>query len=64
MQPWNRKVGPSQVDAHQPGKKHADQNCHQGQPVILLPDDLVVQAENVLPNKAGRRRMVCYVGVR
>ena len=32
----------------------------QRQPVVLLPDDLVVQAENVFPNKAGRRRVVLH----
>ena len=58
MQPRNRSVRPSQVDAHQPGKQHADQDRDQGQRVILLADDFVVQAENVLPDKASRRRMV------
>ena len=58
------RFGPPQVDAHQPGKNHANQHRHQGQAVILLADDFVVQAEDVLPDEAGRRRMVCHVSVR
>ncbi len=49
MQAGNRKVGPAQMDAHQPGKHHPHQNGDQGQGVILLPDDFVVQAEDMLP---------------
>ncbi len=58
VQSGNGGVRPSQVDAHQPGKEHANQNRHQGQAVILLADDFVVQTENVLADKTGRRRVV------
>ncbi len=36
----------------------------QGQPVILLADDFVVEAEDVLPNEARRGRVVRYMCVR
>ncbi len=64
MEPWNRQVRPPEVNAHQPRKEHPNQNCHQGEPVVLLADDLVIQAENVFPNEAGGRRGMYYVCVR
>jgi hypothetical protein len=41
------------MDAHDPGKHHADQGGDQGQRVILLADDFVVEAENMLSDEAG-----------
>src|SRR6266513_379318 len=50
------------VKPHQPGKHHAGNCRHQRQAVVLLSDDLMVQAENVLANEALRRRVMSYVG--
>ena len=43
---------PDQVDAHQQGQKHAGEHRDQRQKVVLKADYLVVQAENVFPDKA------------
>ena len=58
VQPGNRETAESQMDAHEPGKDHSDQGGDQGQRVILLADDFVVEAEDVLPNEAGRGSVV------
>ena len=59
------RLVPTQVNSHQPGQDHAANRSDQGQRVILLPDYLVVQAEDVLPNKSCRSVMLhamrCYV---
>ena len=49
---------PPQMQAHDPGEHHADEDRHQGQRVILFADYFVVEAENVLSDKALRRCMV------
>jgi phosphoribosylaminoimidazole carboxylase (NCAIR synthetase) len=61
---WPKKrqmnVRPNQVNAHHYGKRHPQENRKQGQQEILDTDDLVIDAEDVLADKACRRR----VGVR
>jgi hypothetical protein len=47
------------MDSHQPGKHHPNQDGDQRHTVILLADDLVVETENVLPDEARRRRVMC-----
>jgi hypothetical protein len=42
------------MDTHDPGKRHADQGGEQSQRVILLANNFVVQAKNMLPNETGR----------
>ena len=59
MQPRDRSVRPPQVDAHQPGKHHADEHSGQAQTVILLADHLVIEAKNVFPDETRRRPVVC-----
>src|SRR5260370_39200229 len=54
MEPGNGEASPAQMDAHDPGQHHADQGGEQRQRVILLANDFVVKAENMLPNEAGR----------
>jgi hypothetical protein len=39
------------VNSHQPRKPHADDNCYQGQSVVLQSNDFVVETEYVLPNE-------------
>ena len=46
-----------QVIAHEQRQAHADQHRKQGQEVVLDADDLVVQAEDILPDEALRRVM-------
>jgi hypothetical protein len=46
------------VDAHEPGKHHADKNRHQRQAVILFPDHFVIEAEHVLAYEACRWSML------
>jgi hypothetical protein len=45
------------VKPHEQREAHADQNREQGQEVVLNADDLVVQAEDVLPYEALGRVM-------
>ena len=59
VQAGNGEVGPRQMNAHQPGEEHSDQHSDESQTVILLADDFVVEAEDVLPNEAGGRMMRC-----
>ncbi len=51
-----------EVDAHQPGQEHSDKRGEERQSVILLADHFMVETEDVLPNKACRRRVVVYSG--
>jgi hypothetical protein len=46
------------MDAHDPGKYHPDQGGEQCQRVILFADNFVVEAEDMLPNEAGRGSML------
>ena len=42
---------------HKQRKKHAEEHREQRQEIILDPDHLVIQAENVFPDEPGRRLM-------
>jgi hypothetical protein len=46
--------GPRKVHAHQNGHRHADQDGRQGQHDVLDTDDLMIKAEDVFANEAGR----------
>ena len=48
---------PDHVNAHQQRQEHADKHRRQRQKVILDPDDLVIEAEDVFANEAGRGRV-------
>ena len=45
---------PDQVNAHQQGQEHSHENCRKRQEVILQPDHLVIEAENIFADKALR----------
>jgi hypothetical protein len=62
MESGNRSIRPSQVDAHYPGKHHADKSGGQCQRVILLADHLMVQAKDVFPDKTCRSVVLDRVG--
>ena len=53
----NLQVRPGQMHAHQERKRHPQEHREQGQAPILYADDLVVQAEDVLANPSGWRRV-------
>ncbi len=48
---------PDHVNAHQQRQEHADKHRGQRQKVILKPDDLVIETEDVFANEAGRGRV-------
>ena len=56
------EIAPAQVDTHEPGKEHPHHGGDQSQRVILLADDFVVQAEDMLPNEACWGSMLRCVG--
>ena len=59
---WNWPGRPAEVETHEPGKNHADENGKQRQRVVLLADHFVIEAKDVLTNKTGWRRvLVCGV---
>jgi hypothetical protein len=62
LESWNRRISPSQVDAHDPGEQHPDKSGGEGQRVILLADHLMVQAEHVFPDKTCRSLVLDRVG--
>ena len=43
--------GPNQVDAHQQGEKHADEDGGEREEKILNADDFVIEAENLLADE-------------
>jgi hypothetical protein len=49
------------MNSHEPGQNHPDEHGYQGKAVVLLSDDFMVEAEDVLADKAGRclMRYVC-----
>src|SRR5579872_2677235 len=57
MQAWYGEVRPAEVDTHQPGEKHSDEDGCESQSVVLFPDYFVIQTEYVLPDETGRRLM-------
>ena len=54
LQPGNVQIRPGQMQAHQPGERHSNEDGYQSQPEILLPDHLVVNTENVLTDECLR----------
>ena len=62
LQTGNGSARPPKMDSHEPGKHHANHDGEEGQTVILFSDDLVIEAEDVLPDKARRGRVMCYMG--
>ena len=62
MQARNREISPAEVNTHEPGKEHSHDRGDQSQRVILLADHFVVNAEDVLPNEAGRSSVLRCVG--
>src|SRR5712675_1725245 len=54
LQPGDGSVSPDQVKPHQPREHHADKHRDQRQAIILFADDLMIRAENILPNKFAR----------
>src|ERR1039457_6271898 len=55
--PGDPGVRVDHVESHEQRKTHDDQHRKQGQKVVLDADDLVVQAEDILPDEALRRVM-------
>ena len=49
---------PDEMDPHQQGEKHADENRGEREEIILQPDDLVVETKNPFANEALRGRML------
>ena len=49
---WNRETAPAEVETHEPGQEHSHYGGDQGQGVVLLSDDFVVKAEDMLANEA------------
>ena len=45
---------PDHVNSHQQRQEHPDKHCHQREKVILQPDHLVIQAEDVFADKPLR----------
>ena len=43
VQTGNGEIGESQMEAHEPGEKHSDENRDQCQRIILFADDFVVE---------------------
>ena len=64
VQSRDSQIRPAQVEAHEPGEEHPNQHRRQGEPVILLADDFMVEAEDVLADEAGWRSMLSRVSVR
>ena len=59
----DRGGGPHQVDPHQQGEEHADEDRGQGEKVVLEADDFVIEAENVFPNETlGGSVFVGFLG--
>ena len=54
----NGGVRPRQVNSHDPGQHQPDVNRHQRQRVVLLANDFMVEAEDVLPNEPRRRSVM------
>jgi hypothetical protein len=47
------------VNSHEPRKNHPDEHGYESKSVVLLADDFVVKAEDVLPDEAlGRGLML------
>ena len=55
----DRRIGPDQVNPHEPGKNHPNQDRQQSQPVILLTNHLVVETEDILADESLRSFVMC-----
>jgi hypothetical protein len=46
------------MNPHKPGKDHPDENGNQRKSVVLLSNDFVIEAEDVLPDEAPGRSVM------